>query len=167
LNAGRSLSCGCRRTESLSTHRMSKCREYHVWTSMTQRCNNKKSQVYKNYGGRGITVSKEWLSFETFIEDMGVSPSADLTLERVDNNAGYSKANCIWADRSAQIVNQRMRVDNKTGRKGVSIDSCDNRYRATITRNHKRVELGKFSDLEEAIAARVKAEEIFNQTGAI
>ncbi len=167
LRSRHTSSCGCLQRDLVETHKMAYSREYSSWHAMLQRCNNKKDAAYKNYGGRGITVCKEWLSFIGFIEDMGIKASADLTLERVDNEKGYSPDNCIWADWFTQAQNRRIGSNNKTGRAGVSINSRKKTYTATITRNKKTVFLGNFSKLDDAIAARVKAEETFNQTGEI
>lgn len=35
---------------------------------MRQRCNNPKNKAYENYGGRGITICKEWDDFAVFRE---------------------------------------------------------------------------------------------------
>ena len=82
---------------------------------MRQRCENPKHKSYASYGGRGITVCPEWGTFEVFFADMGSKPRG-LTLERSDNEKGYSKDNCIWATRSAQAINrrERQRLDDGT-----------------------------------------------------
>lgn len=81
-------------------------RTYQVWGNMKQRCLNPNSTRYADYGGRGITVCERWLSFENFLADMGVAPDG-LTLDRVDNEKGYSPDNCVWNTYANQNKNSR------------------------------------------------------------
>jgi hypothetical protein len=107
---GITQSCGCWQKELLGmrsrTHGKTSSRVYTAWEHMVARCNNPNHANYKNYGGRGITVSPEWMTFENFYSDMGEKP-LNLTLERIDNNKGYSKGNCMWATYAAQGRNTR------------------------------------------------------------
>lgn len=74
---------------------------------MLQRCTSPTHPAWKNYGGRGITVCERWRrDFAAFFADMGVRPEG-LTLERVDNERGYSPENCTWATYAAQLKNRR------------------------------------------------------------
>ena len=79
---------------------------YKTWVGMKQRCTNPKYTDYEYYGGRGITVCSSWLTFENFLADMGSRPVGK-TLDRIDNNKGYSVANCHWVDNIEQNRNRR------------------------------------------------------------
>lgn len=74
---------------------------------MKDRCLNPNHKYYSLYGGRGITVATEWLSFEGFYRDMGNMPKANFSLDRIDNNLGYFKENCRWIPKNHQQKNRR------------------------------------------------------------
>lgn len=88
------------------THGMAGTPIYQIWASMIQRCTNSKDKDYKDYGARGITVCKEWLKFEAFFSDMGHRPEGR-SLDRRENDKGYSKDNCRWATAVEQANNRR------------------------------------------------------------
>lgn len=80
---------------------------YTSWRQMIQRCTNKNHQQYKDYGGRDISVCKEWrTSFLSFVQDMGRRPEGK-TLDRIDNDRGYEPRNCRWATPSEQAKSRR------------------------------------------------------------
>ena len=167
LSTGHIKSCGCLSKEIRKTHNMSNDPEYKVWASMIQRCSNPNSRSAKNYLERGIKVCERWHSFENFFEDMGKRPEPKYTLERVDNDGDYQPDNCMWADRSAQSINQRIRKDNTTGHKGVYYKKSEDRYFSSISRDKHRVFLGFFDTKEEAIIARKTAEQNYLDRGSI
>ena len=93
--------------EGNKTHGNTEKRAYSIWCGMKQRCLNPNSQSFKNYGGRGITICDRWVnSFEHFFADMG-EPSEGLTIDRIDNDKGYSPDNCEWVSRAHQMSNRR------------------------------------------------------------
>ena len=89
------------------SHGMAGTKQYQIWNWMMTRCYNPKSNNWKNYGGRGIKVSKRWHKFTNFWEDMKDSYFTGASIERVDNNKGSSKENCRWITRAEQGRNKR------------------------------------------------------------
>lgn len=99
-------SCGCLRREQLKTHGLTETPEYNIWSCMKARCYREYNDHYYIYGARGITVCDEWKnSFITFYEDMGPRPEG-MSLDRIDNDKGYSKENCRWATDAEQRANR-------------------------------------------------------------
>ena len=80
---------------------------YRSWAMMKNRCTNPRAQDWRYYGRRGITLCKRWHDFQNFLKDMGERSAIELTLDRKNNERGYSKSNCRWATKIEQRANQR------------------------------------------------------------
>lgn len=81
--------------------------EYGVWYQAKRRCYDRNNYLYKNYGGRGITMCERWRdNFEAFLADMGPRPSSNMSLERIDNMRGYEPENCKWIPMTEQNKNK-------------------------------------------------------------
>jgi hypothetical protein len=114
LHHGKVRSCGCEMgrnvAEANTRHghavRGNHSSIYQRWCAMIHRCTNPSNPQWADYGGRGITVDSRWYRFENFLADMG-EPPPDLTLDRKDNDKGYSKGNCRWATYAQQMNNRR------------------------------------------------------------
>lgn len=146
LRRGHTTSCGCRQQEvretagnRTRTHGMSDSREYHSYRAMLARCHDPKYPERETYGGRGISVCKRWREggFSAFFTDMGACPPG-MSIDRIDNNKGYSPENCRWADALTQGRNRRcvrwLTHDGKTltieqWSKITGIKACTIRYR--------------------------------------
>lgn len=142
-------------------HGYRKTKDYGIWRSIKDRCNNPRTPAYKNYGGRGISVSSEFLDPSVFImyirslEGYGVE---GLSLDRIDNDKGYQRGNLRWATRAQQSHNQRFRNNNSSGHRGVFHNKKRNTFMAHIRVNGRLI-TKTYHNIEDAIKERSRMEE--------
>ena len=148
LTSGRSQSCGClkrdvtiaRSTKHGHSPEGSPSSTYRTWAAMITRCTNPKQAQYPDYGGRGITVVTRWMVFKNFLSDMGERPDG-LSLDRINNDLGYSPDNCRWATRKVQMRNKRsnhmlthdgetLSIAEWSERTGIPYDTLKNRVKS-------------------------------------
>lgn len=140
-------------TDSRLQHGYKGTKIWRTYHNIKQRCTNSKHPRYNDYGGRSITMCEEWLndisSFINWAIENGYNES--LTIDRIDNNKGYSPDNCRCVSYAVQSINTNLRKDNTSGYRGVSKDSHN--WRAQIQIKGKQKFLGYFNTAEEASEA--------------
>ena len=130
-----STNCGCVRKQILSeraTHKETHSRLYGVWGSMMSRCYNQNRKCFKQYGGIGITVCKEWHKYEAF-RDWAIANGYDenaahgiCTIDRINPTEGYSPSNCRWVDMKRQCRNKRNTIMVEYGGELIPLpDACE------------------------------------------
>ncbi|MDS7057025.1 hypothetical protein NXG04_06890 [Klebsiella pneumoniae] len=123
LITNHTTSCGCFQKEKVGetnkTHGLSGSRFFKTYHNMINRCEKEDNPYYEFYGGRGISVSKEWSQFEGFMNDMyqsyldfeKVNGKGTATLDRIDNNGNYESSNCRWITMKEQSRNKRNNIE--------------------------------------------------------
>lgn len=151
LIEGSTKSCGCYRREFSSyqhkTHGMSKngnkhTRLYRIWVGIKDRCCNKNSKYWSKYGGKGITICKEWendyMAFYNWSMNNGYAE--DLTIDRIENASGYFPNNCRWVTYQVQENNRTNNVLFNINGEIVTLAQLarmENTTRALAERKHK------------------------------
>jgi hypothetical protein len=128
--------------------------EYIAWAHLLDRCRNPKNRKYPSYGGRGITVCERWNSFPNFLADMGLRLSPKHSLDRIENDGPYNKANCRWATKAEQ--NRNKRTNRHVPVAGKSLCLVDAARLAGLSLGTLRMRLEHGWPLERALHAPVR-----------
>lgn len=143
---GRAPSCGCMtrqlQSRARTTHGKTHTAMYYTWRAMIDRCRLPSHAAYHNYGGRGIGVCERWQRFENFYADMHAGYAKGLTLDRRDNEAGYSPGNCRWVDRKTQANNKRGNVWILTPRGRMTVSQAAETFGIGVTTILYRISAG-------------------------
>ncbi len=154
---GKSTKCNnCYIRKGNPTHKMTRTRIYYVWSSMKKRCINENDKSFSSYGGRGIKVCDEWMEdFSHFYEwAKNNGHQENLTIDRIDNDKGYSPKNCRWTTQSVQSRNtRRIMSTNTSGYRGVSLQRYSNKWVSHIGVNKKLIYLGTYDTKKDAAMA--------------
>ena len=142
LRGGLSKSCGCLVNERLTTHGLTGTRVYTIWRNMRWRCENSNRTDYADYGGRGIRVCERWKDLSLFVEDMGLPPSDQHTIERRDVNGNYEPGNCIWALAKEQQNNKRNNVRLSARGQSMTLAQWSRHLNIPVSRIRSRLRRG-------------------------
>lgn len=127
---------------------------YVTYRNMVKRCTNPYPKDASQYKDRGITVCERWTGvdgFKNFITDMPSKPEGT-SLDRIDNEKGYSPDNCRWATPRQQALNTR----KNNAHPNIYFAKHRNKYYVQYMLDGKRVSKGNYETLEEALSVRDK-----------
>ena len=134
---------------------MTHTRQYRIWRGMLDRIENSGNPSFNHYGGRGIMVDPSWQKFQNFWRDMQEGYTDDLTIERIDVNGPYCKANCRWATNMEQQANKRNnRIVEYQGQQMHFSEFC---RVAGVTKGGIRYYLNRYGTGDAAMAAYLKS----------
>lgn len=176
LTSGKVKSCGCLQVENSYKNLIPGSSRYDVidkrlrgiWNGMKGRCLNKNNKSYARYGGRGITLFKEWEDFNIFAKwALSNGYDENLTIDRIDNNKGYEPSNCRWITNKEQSRNRRSNIVIEHNGKTMTLKelsettgieySCLN---ARYKRGYRKEELIKPVDIIETNNSKVSVKDV-------
>lgn len=134
---------------------------YFTWRMMNVRCYDSKHKAYHRYGGRGVTVCDDWcwsniFGLVNFIRDVGIRPE-NKTLDRINNNLGYSKANCKWSTSKEQQNNMEVN--------GYYYSDNSKCWVSTIVLNSSGYLIGNFNSEDSAKSAYEEIKKVKVKSG--
>ena len=169
LKSGLTQSCGCLKRERMSARTVKhglflgdkRPKLWSTYSGMLSRCSNPDNQDYAGYGGRGIKVCDRWLNgdgvshgYFLFVKDMGPRPSSAHSLDRRDNDLGYSPENCRWASAKQQARNRRSNRKIVVNGEAMALSEYCDRYHLNFVLMNQRMCRGWSLDRAVAQPAR-------------
>jgi hypothetical protein len=134
-------------SQKKKTHGMRESKEYSTWVSLKNRCLRKSSKDYERYGKKGITVYLPWINnFQMFFDHIGLSPSNNHSIDRIDNTKGYEPGNVRWATRSEQQRNKSNTVYVTNGKETKHINDVAESLGISRGAAHLRLKRGKLNE---------------------
>jgi hypothetical protein len=129
-----------------------------VRRGLMTRCLNPNSTHFADYGGRGITVCREWVESTRAFVDWAIRSGyrPGLEIDRIDGDGAYCPDNCRWVTHHQNMWNRRKPAANAASKfKGVyrAVSGRENHWASSITVGGSRMHLGRFSDEESAARA--------------
>ena len=154
---GRTASCGCLRTKTITKHGLSGEKLYTIWNSMRVRCHNESSYTYKHYGGRGISVCDEWKdNVRAFFEwAMNSGYEEGLTIDRIDNDGDYSPSNCRFVTLKINANNKRSTIFLNIGNQKISLQDASVKFKLNPDTLYQRIHKLKW-DHKKAVSKPVR-----------
>lgn len=158
LQNGSIKSCGCLKKQqdkinltANHRHKMSGTRIYSIWQGMKGRCYNEHDPRYERYGKRGIDVCDEWIhDFTVFYEwSLENGYTDELTIDRIDNDSGYSPNNCRWVDVKTQCRNRSTNINIRIGNATKTLTEWCEIFELDYSKIHARYERNQFIGINE------------------
>lgn len=158
LQCGHAKSCGCFKigeTSACYKHGKRNTRLFRIWSLMRTRCYNSHNKLYKDYGGRGISICDEWQDFQTFYDwAMTNSYAVDLTIDRINVNGNYEPSNCRWVTMAEQCNNKRNNVCYFVNGETLNTSQIAKKY--GITYGALKARLARGWSIDKAITAPLR-----------
>lgn len=148
----------CNKPPTITKHGKSHLKIYKVWTAMKQRCTNPKEKRFVDYGERGISVNKTWVSdfdlYYNYVSTLKNAFKLGYSVDRIDNNGNYDYGNLRWTNATTQNRNtKKLQKNNTSGYRGVTYNKEKRLWDAQITINYKHIYISRHTCRIEAAHA--------------
>ena len=125
-------SCGCLLSDAHMKHggsrRGHRERLWEIFNGIKARCEHPKSNIYKYYGGRGISICRKWRDDYTKFREWALKNGYKdgLSIDRINPDGNYEPGNCRWITQREQCLNKRnnLRIEID-GEKKLVIEWCE------------------------------------------